>query len=116
MTPSGACDRVALRGDLLDFSATPRWADIGLHGVRFRPDHWLLVEGGRVRELQLTRVDGEPVATSPWKTLLVEAGFAPGYRGYVLRPGARGFAGGSPGLRPAIRTADEYLRRGPGRA
>jgi ATP-dependent Lhr-like helicase len=74
-----------------------------------------LVEGGRVRELQLTRVNGEPVATSPWKALLEEAGFAPGYRGHVLRPAAGGLAAGSRGLRPGIRTADEYSRRGPGR-
>ncbi len=40
--------RLALRGDLLDFTGTPHWADPGLHGVRFRPDHWLLVEGGRI--------------------------------------------------------------------
>jgi ATP-dependent Lhr-like helicase len=74
-----------------------------------------LVEGGRVRELQLTRVDGEPVATSPWKTLLEEAGFAPGYRGHVLRPAPRGLPAGTRGLRPGIRTADESSRRGPGR-
>ena len=35
-------------GDLLDFTAAPDWADTGLHGVRFRSDHWLLVEDGRI--------------------------------------------------------------------
>ncbi len=40
--------RLALRGDLLDFTAPPRWADTGLHGVRWRADHWLLIEGGRI--------------------------------------------------------------------
>ncbi|MEO5733998.1 MAG: guanine deaminase [Rubrivivax sp.] len=43
MTPT------AIRADLLDFSATPAFGAGGLpgasepHGVRFRPDHWLLV-------------------------------------------------------------------------
>jgi guanine deaminase len=40
--------RIALRGDLLDFTADPGF--LPPHeapGVRFRPDHWLLVEDGR---------------------------------------------------------------------
>lgn len=41
--------RLALRGDLLDFTQDPGW---GLPqeapGVRFRPDHWLLIEAGRI--------------------------------------------------------------------
>jgi guanine deaminase len=42
-------DRIALRGDLLDFSADPGFAPPSeAPGVRFRPDHWLLVEGGRI--------------------------------------------------------------------
>ena len=40
--------RVALRGDLLDFTAAPAWGDIEPAGLRFRPDHWLLVERGRI--------------------------------------------------------------------
>lgn len=40
--------RVALRGDLLDFTATPAWGDIDPSGVRWRPDHWLLIEAGRI--------------------------------------------------------------------
>jgi ATP-dependent Lhr-like helicase len=48
-----------------------------------------LVEGGRFRELVITRVDGEPVASSPWRPLLEACGFAAGYRGHVLRPGTR---------------------------
>jgi len=40
--------RVALRGDLLDFTAAPAWGDVDPAAVRFRPDHWLLVEGGRI--------------------------------------------------------------------
>jgi len=40
--------RLALKGDLLDFTATPRWARVDDPAVRFRPDHWLLIEGGRI--------------------------------------------------------------------
>jgi guanine deaminase len=40
--------RLALRGDLLDFTADPGWGDVDPAGVRWRPDHWLLVEGGRI--------------------------------------------------------------------
>ena len=48
-----------------------------------------LVDDGRVRELVVTRVDGEPVSSSTWRPLLEDAGFVAGYRGYVLRSGAR---------------------------
>jgi ATP-dependent Lhr-like helicase len=44
-----------------------------------------LVADGRVRELVVKRVDGEPVATSARRDDLLEAGFVPGYRGLVLR-------------------------------
>ncbi|HET7704010.1 MAG TPA: hypothetical protein VFK35_11465, partial [Candidatus Limnocylindrales bacterium] len=44
-----------------------------------------LVEDGRVRELVITKVDGGPVAESPFRDRLVAAGFVPGYRGLVLR-------------------------------
>ena len=40
--------RVALRGDLLDFTAAPAWGDVDPAGVRWRPDHWLLIESGRI--------------------------------------------------------------------
>jgi ATP-dependent Lhr-like helicase len=40
---------------------------------------------GRVREIVITRVDGEPSGASGWRTALLDAGFAPGYRGLVLR-------------------------------
>ena len=40
--------RIALRGDLLDFTAAPAWGDVDPAGVRFRPDHWLLMESGRI--------------------------------------------------------------------
>ena len=41
--------KTAIRADLLDFTATPSWGSPTLHGVRYRPDHWLLVgEDGRI--------------------------------------------------------------------
>jgi guanine deaminase len=39
---------IAIRGDLLDFTGTPEWGGTGMAGVRWRPDHWLLVEQGRI--------------------------------------------------------------------
>jgi len=50
---SGATGRLALFGDLLDFSADPGFAaPADAPGVRYRPDHWLLVEGGRIAGAQ----------------------------------------------------------------
>jgi guanine deaminase len=40
--------RLAIRADLLDFTAAPPWGSTGLDGVRFRPDHWLLIDGERI--------------------------------------------------------------------
>ena len=46
--------KTAIRADLLDFSATPSWGSPSLHGVRFRPDHWLLVgDDGRIAGAQM---------------------------------------------------------------
>ena len=40
---------LAIRADLLDFTATPAWQSTDEAGVRFRPDHWLLVgDDGRI--------------------------------------------------------------------
>jgi ATP-dependent Lhr-like helicase len=44
-----------------------------------------LVADGRVRELVITKVDGEPVSSSPFRDRLLGAGFTAGYRGLVLR-------------------------------
>jgi ATP-dependent Lhr-like helicase len=44
-----------------------------------------LLADGRLRELLVARVDGAPVAESPWRSALLEAGFVPGYRGLALR-------------------------------
>jgi ATP-dependent Lhr-like helicase len=49
-----------------------------------------LVADGRVRDLVIGKVDGEPVGESSHREALAGAGFVPGYRGYVLRrSGAR---------------------------
>ena len=40
---------------------------------------------GRARELVVSRVDGEPIARSPWYDTLLRAGFIQGYRGLVMR-------------------------------
>jgi guanine deaminase len=50
MTPSlpRLPTRLALHGDLLDFIGAPEWGATTSPAVRFRPDHWLLIEGGRI--------------------------------------------------------------------
>lgn len=68
--------RLALRGDLLDFTSAPAWGDVDAAGaVRFRADHWLLIEAGRI-------VGARPAAETPddsWSR--VE------YRGKLILPG-----------------------------
>ena len=54
MTPTSAPARIALRGDLLDFTAEPGWGVVDSGAVRFRPDHWLLIENGRIQGAQAT--------------------------------------------------------------
>jgi ATP-dependent Lhr-like helicase len=44
-----------------------------------------LVLDGRLRELVVTRIDGQPINESPWREHLLTAGFVQGYRGLVLR-------------------------------
>lgn len=44
--------RIALFGDLLDFTADPGLDAPDGPGVRFRPGHWLLVEDGRIVAVQ----------------------------------------------------------------
>jgi ATP-dependent Lhr-like helicase len=44
-----------------------------------------LVKDGRLRRIELVRIDGEPSAASPHAQRLRDAGFADGYRGLVLR-------------------------------
>jgi ATP-dependent Lhr-like helicase len=66
----------------LPAAADPDTARLALRALRG------LLDGGRFRELTLTRVDGVAVSGSPWRERLEEAGFVPGYRGHILRPGA----------------------------
>ncbi|MCV2352330.1 guanine deaminase [Paucibacter sp. Y2R2-4] len=51
--------KIALRGDLLDFTASPVWGDLeGGGAVRFQPDHWLLIdEQGRIQGTQAQEPD-----------------------------------------------------------
>jgi ATP-dependent Lhr-like helicase len=44
-----------------------------------------LVKDGRLRRIELLRIDGQPAAASPFADALRTAGFADGYRGLVLR-------------------------------
>ncbi len=55
-TTGAAPSMTALRGDLLDFVEPPRWGD-PTHEPRFRPDHWLLIDNGRVVGVQANPPD-----------------------------------------------------------
>ena len=52
-TPS----RLALYGDLLDFTADPAWGTVESDAVRYRPGHWLLIDNGRVAGAQAQAPD-----------------------------------------------------------
>ena len=58
MTPTPS--RVALRGDLLDFTAQPDWGAVQTPAVRFRADHWLLIEDGRIVGTQVGEQNPDP--------------------------------------------------------
>ncbi len=45
-----------------------------------------VVDGSRLKRLQLERIDGAPIAESTHRDRLVELGFHQAYRGYVLSP------------------------------
>ena len=54
------------------------------------PDAWVdalasLAKDGRLRKLELTRIDGAPAGDSPLADRLRGAGFTDGYRGLTLR-------------------------------
>ena len=51
--------RLALRADLLDFTADPGWGvpSETSPGLRWRPDHWLLVDDGRIAGVQAEAPD-----------------------------------------------------------
>ena len=67
--------RLALRGDLLDFTGVPTLNDTGMNAVRYRPDHWLLIENGRI-------VGAQPGSQQPDPSYQRED-----HRGRVLLPG-----------------------------
>lgn len=72
--PAPLRGRLALRGDLLDFSATPAWAVLDDPAVRYRPDHWLLIEAdGRIAGVQAHEPDAS------WQRR--------DYRGRLILPG-----------------------------
>ncbi|ALT75985.1 guanine deaminase [Paucibacter sp. KCTC 42545] len=50
-------NRLALRGDLLDFSAQPAWGVLDSPAVRFQPEHWLLIADGRIQGSQAAEPD-----------------------------------------------------------
>jgi ATP-dependent Lhr-like helicase len=57
-----------------------------------------LLADARVRELVVSRIDALPVAESPHRAALLDAGYVAGYRGLVMRPAA----GSVDGFRPAV--------------
>ena len=57
MNAATGSTRLALRADLLDFTAAPTWGDVESAAVRFRPDHWLLIENRRITGAQLEAPD-----------------------------------------------------------
>lgn len=76
MNQPAAPRRIALRGDLLDFAGTPGWGAVETPALRWRPDHRLLVEDGRI------------VAVQPASAPLPEGDWAEeDHRGRLLLPG-----------------------------
>jgi guanine deaminase len=71
--------RLALRGDLLDFTADPGFAATAeVSGLRWRPDHWLLIEDGHIINAQPAgSVDSDPDAS--WQRI--------DHRGRLILPG-----------------------------
>jgi len=54
---AGRGERIAIRGDLLDFVADPEWGATDSPAVRFRPDTWVLAEDGRIVGVQADAPD-----------------------------------------------------------
>ncbi|MFM8899805.1 MAG: guanine deaminase [Burkholderiales bacterium] len=72
---SSAPHRLALRGDLLDFTGAPDWSDLEPSELRFRADHWLLMEGGRIQSV----APGEQAPDPTWQRVDM--------RGKLILPG-----------------------------
>lgn len=67
---------LALRADLLDFAAAPEWGELMPAGLRWRPDHYLLVDdNGRIAGVQ-------PGSWTPDPDVTVQD-----HRGRLLLPG-----------------------------
>ena len=54
-------------------------------------DSWIeaiigLVKDGRLRKLEIAKVDGRPVRETPWAARLESAGFTAAYKGMLYRP------------------------------
>ncbi len=95
-TGSARAARVAGAYVVLHSGQLVAWLDRrGHHLVTFPAtasgeDTWVeaivhLVKDGRVRSLEVRKIDGVPVGESPLAPVLRAAGFADGYRGLVLR-------------------------------
>ncbi len=74
MTDLAAAGPVAIHADLLDFSADPGLSDPDSPAVRWRPDHWLLIDAaGRIEAVQTEAPGGD------WRRV--------DHRGRLLLPG-----------------------------
>lgn len=80
MTPTTSMsDRRILRGDLLDFTEDPGFvAPREAPGVRFRPDHLILIDGGQIAAVQPAQ---QPLAAD-WQQVAVTD-----HRGRLILPG-----------------------------
>jgi len=67
--------RFAIFGDLLDLSSAPRWGEVESEAVRFRPDHWLLVDDGKIVGVQQAPPDAAEVERIDHAGKLILPGF-----------------------------------------
>jgi len=75
MSDDDRVTRLALRGDLLDFTDMPAWGETDSPAVRYRSDHWLLVQEGRIVGVQ----PGPQLPDRSWRQV--------DHRGKLLLPG-----------------------------
>jgi guanine deaminase len=75
MTMNEVPSRMALRADLLDFTGTPEWGVVDSPAVRFRADHWLLIDNGRIAGA----LPGEQAPDETWQRI--------DHRGKLILPG-----------------------------
>jgi guanine deaminase len=61
--------RLALRGDLLDFSAAPARDTAESPALRWRPDHWLLIEDGRIAGVQAAAPAAPDAPDPSWQRI-----------------------------------------------